>query len=117
MTDEELIRDWIQNFRSASEQLSPAYVEMEDAVQDDPERAWQLILAVLKQDQSDNVIACLAAGPLEDLLVYHGASFIERVEELAHVDQDFNRLLGGVWGNNIQEEVWSRVTSVRKETW
>ena len=45
MTNEELIRGEIEHFKSESEELfSPAYVELEDAVQDDPERAWQLIL-------------------------------------------------------------------------
>ena len=117
MTDEELVRDRIQHFRSGSEELSPAYVEMEDAVQDEPERAWQLILGILKRDQSDSVIPCLAGGPLENLLVHHGPSFIERVEELAKANQDFNRLLGGVWKNGISDEIWNRLASVRKGVW
>ena len=117
MKDEELVRGWIEHFRSGSEELSPAYIEMEDAVQDDPERAWQLILAILRQDQSDSVISCLAGGPLEDLLVYHGAELIDRVEKLAQIDQDFSRLFGGVWRNDIPDEVWRRVASVRRETW
>lgn len=117
MTNEELIREWIQGFKSESKQASPAYIELSDAVENDPERAWQIILAILKRDQSDNVMSCLAGGPLEDLLVYHGKDFIDRVEELARIDQDFNWILGGVWKNDISDEVWNRVTSVRKETW
>jgi len=117
MNDDELIQGWIQHFRSESEALSPAYVEMDDAVRDDPERAWRLILAILKQDKSDNVIACLAGGPLENLFVHHGALFIERVEQLAQQDHEFNRLLGGVWKNDISDHVWNRLRSARNEEW
>jgi hypothetical protein len=43
--------------------------------------------------------------------------FIERVEELARQDPNFNSLLGGVWQNTMTDEVWKRVQAARKEVW
>ncbi len=51
----------------------------------------------------------LAAGPLEDLLVRHGADFIDKVELEAQRSIFFRSLLGGVWKNAIQVDVWKRV--------
>ena len=117
MNDNTLVDEWIADCRVETQDVSPASEEMYDAVRDDPERAWRLILAILRQDKSDLVVSCLAAGPLEDLLGYHGQAFIDRVERLAQTDSDFNTLLGGVWRNSISEDIWQRVTTVRRQTW
>jgi hypothetical protein len=71
-----------------------------DPSRKEPEEAWKVIIAVLERTAlSAQVVASLAAGPLDDLLGYHGLMFIGRVEELARSDPDFNLLLGGVWKN------------------
>ena len=62
-------------------------------------------------------MAALAAGPLEDLLVLHGDSFIKRIEIKADNDAQFNYLLGGVWQNKISSDVWERIKTIRKEVW
>ena len=81
------------------------------------EHLWRFITAAYKRNLSDKVFSSLAAGPLEDLLVKQGPEFIERVEELARLDPDFNDLLGGVWRNNMSEEIWKRVEAARHRTW
>ena len=40
------------------------------------------------------MLAYVAAGPIEDLLVHHGAAFIERVEVAAGRDPIFRKMLG-----------------------
>jgi hypothetical protein len=77
----------------------------------DPERAWTAILRVLELESDREVLAVLAAAPLEDLLSRHGEEFIERVEERARVDPAFLRILQGVWQVGITDEVWNRVRS------
>jgi predicted proteasome-type protease len=72
---------------------------------------------VLARHPSDKVIAGLAAGPFEDLLVYHGDAFIERVEERAREDDAFNDLLGRVWRNSMKLRIWRRVGTARKNVW
>lgn len=81
------------------------------------EHLWQFITAAYKRDLSDKAIAALAAGPLEDLLAKQGPEFIERIEELARKDPQFNYLLGGVWRNTMTDEIWQRVQAARGNVW
>jgi hypothetical protein len=81
------------------------------------ELLWQFILNTYVRNLSGNVIAILAAGPLEDLLATVGPKYIDRVEQLARRDPKFNWLLGGVWKNNMTDEVWERVQAIRLNVW
>ncbi len=83
----------------------------------DPEEAWLIILAIKEQAISEDAIALLAAGPMEDLLAHHGNAFIERVEAEARRNPRFNNLLGGVWRSSISEDVWRRVEAARGDVW
>lgn len=83
----------------------------------DAQEAWEIILSINERPLSDEAVSYLAAGPLEDLLVYHGETFIERVEARAQQNPAFNRLLGGVWKNAMSEDVWQRVQAARDEVW
>lgn len=82
-----------------------------------PEKVWEFILKAYKRELDDRVVSILAAGPVEDLLAYYGAEYIDRVETLARQDPKFNYLLGGVWKNAMTEEVWDRLQAARRETW
>ena len=81
------------------------------------DRLWSFILETYKRDLSDDVLAVLAAGPLEDLLAKCGPEYIDRVEELARKDPKFNEVLGGVWKSSITDEVWQRVKAIRNKVW
>jgi hypothetical protein len=85
--------------------------------QENPELVWQAILEVVRRDLSDEEKGDLAAGPLEELLYFHGADFIDRVEQAAQTNEQFNHLLGGVWRAEMPLEIWERVEKVRKEVW
>lgn len=93
-----------------------AIMELDRLAHDEPELAWDLILRILAQDQSDHVMQILSAGPLEDLIQYHGPAFIERIEARAKEDANFRNLLGGVWESSTPD-VWSRIEKVRGEAW
>lgn len=80
-----------------------------DLVREEPEQAWLLILEILRQDSSAEIMELLSAGPLEDVLAKHGDAFIERVESEAASNPTFAWLLGGVWKNAMTDEVWNRV--------
>jgi hypothetical protein len=45
---------------------------MYDACTEEPETAWQSVLEILKLELTDDQRALLAAGPMEDLLAWHG---------------------------------------------
>jgi hypothetical protein len=86
-------------------------------LENEGEQLWRFIVVAYKRELSDKATAALAAGPLEDLLAKHGPEFIDRVEELARKDPQFNYLLGGVWRNTMTDEVWQRVQAARLHVW
>ena len=84
-------------------------VEVDNLVREDPEQAWRVIQLIFIACGNDLERACLAAGPLEDLLAKHGSAFIERVENAALNDSNFRELLVGVWRNGIANPIWERL--------
>ena len=86
--------------------------EFDWIVREHPEHGWRAILAALKDSRLEPHYGTLAAGPLEELLAYHGQQFIERVEAEAKANPKFAWLLGGVWQFTMTEEVWARVQAV-----
>jgi hypothetical protein len=94
-----------------------AWNELDNICRSNPELCLELILEILRTDRSDRVLANLAAGPLEDLLVRHGPKVINRVESHAKTDRQFKHLLGGVWKNAMSDEVWERVQAVAGAKW
>jgi hypothetical protein len=77
-----------------------------------PEHAWEAILTAVQEPRLLPYLNILAAGPLEDLLSYHGPEFIDRVESEAASNPKFASLLGGVWKFQMTDEIWARVQAV-----
>jgi hypothetical protein len=107
-----VVKDWLEQSQHPDGDST-----MYDVVHDAPEVAWAAILEILQGELTEDQLAVLAAGPLEDLLAVHGPVFIERVEREATRDPRFNHLLGGVWQNQMKSEIWERVQKARKEVW
>lgn len=77
-----------------------------------PEAALYFILLTLDRLKSGEVLAVLAAGPLENALSHGGAQIIDRVERIAKLSPKFRLLLSGIWGcNRIAKEVWARASA------
>jgi hypothetical protein len=85
-----------------------------------PDLAWVAILSVIdRYDAGDlfgtddteakSILGSTAAGPLEDLLAYHGIDFIEKIETKARQDRRMFWTLGCVWQNAMPDEIWERV--------
>ena len=88
-----------------------------DLTYERPADLWPLILEVLRQTHDTEVLAVLAAGPLEDYLAKCGGHVIASVEAQAASDEKFKHLLGGVWKNSMSDDVWDRVCRCRGEPW
>ena len=84
-----------------------------DAEFERPEDLWRFILAALERDREGEVLHVLSAGELENILVYHGPAFIDRVENEARTNPRFATLLGGGWNRDMKPEVWARVVAAR----
>jgi hypothetical protein len=87
-----------------------------DLVREDPMEAWKLILAIWSLDQSAPTRQGLCAGPIAELLCYHGEYIIPHIEKRAMADPSFARLLGGLWQNTMTntmtDDIWNRVQDV-----
>lgn len=121
-TKEDLIKGWIHLQRSTLN--SQAYEEsfwscmlFMNLCEDFPEDTLNVIKAILKTNDSMEIIGPLAAGPLEDLIAKHGSILIDDIEREARACPKFNKTLGGVWKSNTDEAVWKRIENVRKNIW
>ena len=76
---------------------------------------WKVINLIIKKTSEQSVIGSLAAGPLEDLIQYHGNRFIDRIETEARKNALFRHLLGGVWKSE-PPEIWSRIEKARNNS-
>jgi hypothetical protein len=103
---DELVSKWLsgEDISMANAIISPLA---------DPETAWQAVLRITQQDLSREQMAVLAAGPIESLLSWHGARFIARIEAEAQRSSAFAHILGGVWRQDMPDEIWQRVESAR----
>lgn len=104
---------WIEYHVTGDKELFWAWEALDDLVRHTPEQAWQHILSVLAETNSEDVLSNLAAGPLEDLLVLHGPAFIERIEIASREMPDMAKLMAGVWRNNMSDAVWERVHAIQ----
>ena len=112
---------WIQNCASAysfgntsieAESTWWAYEKLEQLIDQNPQRAFEVILEILKLADEERVLDNLAAGPLETLLVKNGDKVIEDVVYWAKNNTKFFELLRGVWGNSIDERIWSKIKRI-----
>ena len=86
-----------------------------EIIQKAPELGFVFILSVLATTADEEILGSLSAGPLENLLAFHGASVIDKIEDEARRSPRFRALLRGVWQNKTPDEVWKRVLTASGE--
>ena len=74
-----------------------AWEQVYSMVHEQPDEAWTLILELIDRASDELTLAYIAAGPLEDLINWHGPASIDRIEARALADPKFRRALRGVW--------------------
>ena len=120
---ETLIAAWIAAEESGKREsdYDPAWWAVDGVIMwhidEKHEALWEFITRTFERPMSDKTFAMIAAGPLEDLLADYGNIYIDRIEELARKSPRFNYLLGGVWKNSSNDEVWQRVEKARLTVW
>jgi hypothetical protein len=72
---------------------------------------WQVLVSIARRDDdiAPEVLAVVAAGPLEDLVCKAGPDFIDRIEREAKLSRRFGFLLTGVWPSRATPEIRERV--------
>ena len=61
-----------------------------------PAAGLDVVLELLRR-ASEEEIGLVIAGPLEELVWYHGAALVDAIEHRASADPDFRAALGGIW--------------------
>jgi hypothetical protein len=91
-----------------------AFEEVDALTDKYPEDAWNFVLAVLIRSESDFIVANLAAGPVEDLLMRHPEETVRRIERDVPAKPALARMLHGVWQNDLSPDLWARITLARE---
>ena len=122
-TPPELAADWIASRKDGADADTSgglAQFLLVGFPEEEPELTWETILLVMRaypeadfyaeeKNEARKVCGVLAAGPVEDLLSFHGHRFIEKFEEEARRDRRIAWLLGGAWQFQMSDEIWHRV--------
>lgn len=113
MSVEDLARAWIEQYSKSDRDRDDnffALIDFERELrEEDPERAIDLILEILRIETNPVLLSMLAAGPLEDVL---SMETIERIEREAAANQRFRDLLGGVWYFRASDELKARLDAL-----
>lgn len=121
---QDLVDGWLAYHRAAktdelgvvampkSDELFQFVIDVDDIVRGDSEQGWFVIQLIFAACRNDFERACLAAGPLEDLLSKHGSAVIDTVELTASKNSEFRELLAGVWRNGMAQQVWERIQRI-----
>ena len=113
MSIEELARAWVEQYSKSERDRDDNFFTMMDYERDlreeDPDKAIDLILAILKIETNPVLLSLLAAGPLEDII---SMETIDRIEQEAAADKRFHDLLGGVWYYRAPAELKARLDAV-----
>ncbi len=116
---EQWVEAWLA-FQKTPEDTVEWWERREDALAfaelcvNDPETAWAAIVDIVRREPDEEILAVLAAWPLEDLLSHHGEAFINRAEAAAQQDPRFRRVLAGTWRADMTQDVWKRVLAASR---
>jgi hypothetical protein len=112
-----LVNDYIMEY---SEKKTANQTEriIKNIIRNDPERAWEIILALIEAAPDEKFLVDIGVGILENLLAYHAEKFIDRIEIEANRNVKFIEALESVWRRrDISDEIWRRIQRAIQEQW
>ena len=105
---------WFDRDQARAEQVAWSFLCLFTLVQDDPERAFEVILHMVERAQTKDNAIDIGCGDLEDLIATHGAAFVDRIETLARRSPRFRWVLSGVWPQGKADTpVWARIAALQ----
>jgi hypothetical protein len=108
MSREELAAAYLRHYIFKQQEDGWAVREVDTLVQDSPTEAWEVTRILVNTAPSDEALAYVAAGPLEELLHKHGPVVIDRIEEESRENLRLQLALSGVWGLDPSDPVFDR---------
>jgi len=109
----ELARAWVEQYSKSERDCDDNFFAMMDYErelrEEDPDKAIDVIVEILKIETNPALLSLLAAGPLEDVI---SMETIDRIEREAQADKRFHGLLGGVWYYRASDELKARLDAL-----
>src|SRR5436190_16185683 len=109
----DLARAWVEQYSKSDRDRDDNFFALMDFErglrEEDPDRAIDLILEILKIETNPVLLSLLAAGPLEDVI---SLTTIDRIEREAAANKRFHDLLGGVWYFRAPDELKARLDAL-----
>jgi hypothetical protein len=93
----EIVSIYLRHFESKREEDWWACEQVDSLVDKEPEQGWEITLMLVNKSPSDEALAYVAAGPLENLLIKHGPEVIDRIEKESSTNERLQLALSGVW--------------------
>lgn len=113
MSVPELARAWVEQYSKSDRDRDDNFFTMMDYErelrEEDPDKAIDLIVEILKIETNPVLLSLLAAGPLEDVI---SMETIDRIEREAARDKRFRDLLGGVWYYRAGDRLKARLDAI-----
>jgi hypothetical protein len=113
MSVPELARAWVEQYSKSERDRDDNFFAMMDYEselrEEDPDKAIDLIVEILKIETNPVMLSLLAAGPLEDVI---SMETIDRIEREASANKRFHDLLGGVWYYRAPDELKARLDAL-----
>ena len=113
MSVAELACAWVAQYSKSDRDRDENFFAMMDYEgelrEEDPDKAIDLIVEILKIETNPVMLSLLAAGPLEDVI---SMETIDRIEREASANKRFHDLLGGVWYYRAPDELKARLDAL-----
>lgn len=108
-----LAKDYYAQYKG-SKDVVDAFGTVVDIIVNKPDDFFVLMDSFLEYcDRDEKFMYYLAAGPIEDFLVYHGSQQWSEFKKYTKENKIFYKALQGVWKNNISLEVWNKLLRLR----
>lgn len=104
--------DAVQNSQRIA---SRATIYLENLVNSDPKNALELLAAIIECCADNTQLSYVAAGPLENLFVYHGYEVINAIKEKADCSEKFQLALSGVWLDEDDDAIFPHWIELMKQ--
>jgi hypothetical protein len=86
-----------------------SFDKLSDFCRKRPHDSWKVIVEIYERNSGNKVISNLAAGPIEDLLVYHGNLALILIDQYCHEEHKFVEVMKLIWKNSMSDEVWGQL--------
>ncbi|MDU9048584.1 MAG: hypothetical protein Q3M30_07015 [Candidatus Electrothrix sp. Rat3] len=111
MTDQELAEMFLREYDDVQKSRKTprqAILYVDTLVNNDPKNALELLATIIDCCKNNKELAYVAAGPLENLFVYHGYAIIDKIKEKADCSEKMQLALSGVWLDEDEDIIFFR---------